>query len=61
LEQLDEIAGGDFEQDLDTAGASDDVVAEGQPGLAEPGDLGIDVVDEEADAVPAARAWLGAV
>src|SRR5258706_15261903 len=61
LEQLDDVAGGVFEQDLGTAWAGENLVAEGQPGLAEVADFGSDVVDEEVDAVPAAGAWLVAV
>jgi hypothetical protein len=51
LEQLDEVAGGVGEQDLSSAGAGDRVAAEGQPGVAEPLDLGVQAVDDEVDAV----------
>ena len=49
LEQLDDVAGGVFEQDLAAAGAGDDVVAEAHSGLAEPSYLGGDVGDDEVD------------
>jgi hypothetical protein len=51
LEELDHVAGGVLQQDLSAAGTGDDVVAEGQAGLAESGDLGGDVADDEVDAV----------
>ena len=46
---------GIVEQDLLAARAADDVVAKRQPGGAQPLDLGGDVVDDQVDAVPAAR------
>ena len=46
---------GVFEEDLLTAWPGDDVVAEGDPGGAQPGDLGGEVGHDEVDAVPAAR------
>ena len=55
LEQFDRVAGRVLEQDLLAARAGDDVVAERQPGGAQPLDLGGDVVDDQMDAVPAAR------
>ena len=61
LEELDDVAGRILEQDLLAAGPFDDVVAERRAGVAEPGDLGVDVVDDEVDAVPAAGSGLGAV
>src|SRR5262245_3134029 len=61
LEELDEVAGGVQEQDLLAAGSLDDVVAEPCTGVAEAGDFGIDVVDDEVDAVPAAGARLDAI
>ena len=57
FEQFDEVAGGVGEQDLASAGAGDDVAAEGQSGAAEPVDLGVEVVDDEVDAVAARRRW----
>src|SRR5262245_44533893 len=61
LEELDDVAGGVQEQDLPAAGSLDDVVAEPCTGVAEAGHLGIDVVDDQMDAVPAAGSWLGAI
>src|ERR687892_1382768 len=61
LEELDHIAGGVLQQDLTAAGTADDVVAEAQAGLAESGDLGGDVADDEVDAVPAAGPRLGSI
>ena len=49
MEQLDDVAGGVFEQDLAAAGAVDDVVAEAHSGIAEPSYLGGDVGDDEVD------------
>ena len=46
LEQFDQVAVGVGEQDLAPAGAGDQVAAYGQAGAAEPGDLGIQVVDD---------------
>jgi hypothetical protein len=53
LEQLRQVAGGVGEQDLAPAGTGDYVASEGQTGLAEPRDLGVQVVDDEVDAVAA--------
>src|SRR5262249_44133505 len=61
LEELDDVAGGVLEQYLLAAGSFEDVVAEPSTGAAETGHLGIDVVDDEVDAVPAARPRLGAI
>ena len=65
-EQFDRVAGGVFQEDLLTARAGDDVVAERDAGGAQPGDLGGEVGHDEVDAVPAARdraprrrAWAG--
>src|SRR3954469_24886373 len=55
LEELDRVAGGVLEQDLPPAGPGDDVVAECQAGGAQAVDLIRDVLDDEVDAVPAAR------
>src|SRR5688572_10170455 len=52
LEDLDRVARGVVHQDLAAAGPADDVVAERQPGGAQPLDLGRDVIDDEVDAVP---------
>ena len=54
LKYFDYVPGGVLEQDLFAARADDDVVAECRPGIAESGDFGLDVVDKEVDAVPAA-------
>jgi hypothetical protein len=61
LEQFDEVAGRVGEQDLAPAGAGDHIVAEGQSGGAQPADLGVEVVDDEVDAVPSAGYGLSAV
>src|SRR5262245_19096998 len=61
LEELDDVAGGVQEQDLLATGSLDDVVAEPCPGVAEAGDFGIDVVDDQVDAVPAAGTRLDAI
>jgi hypothetical protein len=53
LEQFDDVAGGVSEQDLAPAGAGDRVAAKGHASAGEPGDLGIQVVDDEVDAVAA--------
>src|SRR3954469_10172781 len=53
LEQLDQIAVRVGEQDLPPTRAGDQVAAEGQVCIAEPGDLGVEVVDDEVDAVTA--------
>jgi hypothetical protein len=52
-EQFDEVAGGVGEQNLASAGAGDDVAAEGQSGAAQALDLGIEIVNGEMDAVAA--------
>jgi hypothetical protein len=54
LEELDDVAGGILEQDLGAARAGDDVVAERRSRLAQPANFGIDLVDDEVGAVPAA-------
>ena len=54
LEQLDRVAGRVVQDDLPSARAGDHVAAEGHAGGAQPGDLGVDVVDQQVDAVPAA-------
>src|SRR2546428_2187819 len=61
LEELDRVSGRVVEQDLRAAGSLDDIVAEAEPGGAQPGDLGLDVVDDQVDAVPAAGAGPAAV
>jgi hypothetical protein len=61
LEEFDDVAGGVLEQDLLTAWSFEDVVAEPCTGVAESGHFGIDVVDDEMDAVPAAGSRLGAI
>ena len=59
LEQFDQVAGGVGEQDLAPTGAGDHVAAEGQAGVTEPGDLGIQVVDDQVDAVVASGGIVG--
>ena len=58
LEQLDRVAGRILQEDLLAAGSRDDVVAECHSGAAQTVDLGFDVVDEQMNAVPPARARL---
>src|SRR5262245_17079592 len=55
LEDLDRVAGGILDEDLLASGAGHDVVAEAEPGGAEPFDLRRDVLHHELDPVPAAR------
>jgi hypothetical protein len=55
LEELDRVARGVVEQDLPAARAADDLVSELDVGGTEPFDLGVDVVHDKVDAVPAAR------
>ncbi|MGW1738695.1 hypothetical protein ACWCPQ_07755 [Nocardia sp. NPDC001965] len=54
LEQFDEVARRVLPEDLSSAEAADDVVAEADTGRREPFDFGGDVVDDEMDTVPAA-------
>src|SRR5207245_9960253 len=61
LEQLDEVAGGILYQDLLTAVAHDDLVAESSARRPQSLDLAPQVHDLELDAVPAARLGLVAV
>src|SRR6476661_7732297 len=61
LEQLDDVPGRVEQQDLLAARTFDDVVAELRPRVAQPRDLGDDVVDVEVDAVPATRTRLFAI
>src|SRR5690242_10763039 len=51
LEQFDEIAGRVGQQDLLPARTGDRVAAEHEPRLAEPVDFGVQVVDDQVDAV----------
>jgi hypothetical protein len=60
LEELDRVPGRVVDEDLLPAGPGDDVVAEPEACGAEALDLGVDVVDDEVDAVPAARSGLAA-
>src|SRR5688572_13259000 len=53
LEQLDQVAVGVGEQRLAPAGAGDQVAAEGEARAAKPGEFGVEVVDDELDAVAA--------
>ena len=52
-EQLDQVARRVGEQDLTTARAGDDIAAERESGVAQPGDLGVQVIDHEVDPVAA--------
>src|SRR5439155_26212184 len=61
LEQLDDVAGGVFEQDLQSAGAGYDLIAKFRPGRLEPLDLACEVLDDELNAVPAAGTRASAV
>src|SRR3954471_23752721 len=51
LEELDRIARGVVEHDLPAARPADDVVAEGHSGAAQAGDVAVDVIDDEVEAV----------
>jgi hypothetical protein len=59
VEELDDVARGVQQQDLRPARAGDHVVAEVESRLAKPGDLGVEVVHDEMDAVSSRpdRAW----
>lgn len=46
LEEFHDVAGGVLKQDLFAAGPFDDVVAEGGPGVAEAGNLGVNLIDD---------------
>ena len=61
LEEFDDIAGGVLQQDLFAAWPFDDVVAKRSPGGTQSGDLRVDVIDNQVDAVPAPRSGLGAI
>src|SRR5258708_5551091 len=61
LEELDDVAGGVLEEDLLAARSREEVVAERSTGAPKSRDLGIDVVDDQVDAIPAARSRLGAI
>jgi hypothetical protein len=61
LEELDWVAGGIVDQDLLAARPGDDVVAEAQPGGAQPLDFAGEVLDDQVDAVPAAGSGCAAV
>jgi hypothetical protein len=56
LKQLDEIAGRILQQDLRSARPRHDVIAELDAGGAQPRDLAREVVHDEVNAIPAARA-----
>src|SRR5262245_54681249 len=58
LEELDRVPGRVVDEYLLAAGAGDDIVAEAETRCAEPLHLGLDVVDDEVDAVPATRLGL---
>ena len=53
LEQFDQVAGGVGEKDLASAGTGDHVAAKRHIAVAEPGDVGIQVVDDQVDTVAA--------
>ena len=55
LKQVGQVAVGTGEQYLTSTRASDQVTAEGQARVAEPGDLDVQVVHDEVDAVTACR------
>src|SRR5690349_4767481 len=59
LEELDEVSGGVGDQDLASAGAGHQVAAQRYPRGAEPLDLGVQVVDDEVDAVAAGCGGVG--
>src|SRR5205823_1906550 len=56
LEQLDQVPRGINGENLCAAGTGHDLVAEPNPLLGEAGDLAVEVVDDEVDAVPASGA-----
>src|SRR5689334_21728885 len=59
LEQFDEVAGRVGDEELAPARSGDQVAAEGQAGFPEAGGLGLQVVDDEVDAVAARGLVLG--
>ena len=61
LEQLDRVAGRVVEHGLLATGARHDLAAERDAGVVQARDLGLDVVDLDDEAVPAARLGCGAV
>jgi hypothetical protein len=61
LKQLDEIAGGILQQDLRSARAAHDIVAELDAGGAQPRDLGRNIIDDEMNAVPSAGTGASAI
>src|SRR5262245_56512698 len=61
LEELDRVAGGVVEHDLPAAGAADDLVPERDSFTGQAFDLGLDVVDDQVDPVPAAGPRLASV
>src|SRR5215204_3920493 len=61
LEKLDGVAGRVLEQDLLSASALDDLVAEVRPSIAHSLDFAGEIIDLELDAVPAARLGLTSV
>src|SRR5262245_64612161 len=58
-EQFDQIAGWVGETDLVSPGTRDHVAAEGQSGAAQSLDLGVKIVHDEMDAVPAGSRGVG--
>src|SRR4051812_22559225 len=61
LEELDRVPRWVVDDDLLAARALDHLVAEAHVGGAEAFDLGVDVVDDQVDAVPASRLGLAPV
>src|SRR6185437_16086079 len=61
LKELDDVARRIQEQNLLAAGPGDDVVAERRARRAQAGDFGVEVVDDQVNAVPAAGSRPGAV
>src|ERR1700687_5404719 len=61
LEQFHDVAGRILEEDLLAAGSFDNVVAERRTCRAESCDFGVEVVDDEVDAIPPAGFGFGAV
>jgi hypothetical protein len=59
LEQFDQVAGGVGKQDLTAAGAGDHVTAKRQAGSTLPLDLGVEVLDDQVDAVAPGNVGVG--
>src|SRR4029079_10603975 len=61
LKQFDQIAGGVLQQDLRSAGAGDDIVAELHARGTQPRNLDGEIAHNQMNAIPAARPWRAAV